>query len=98
MFPISEWEEQYGVNEFSFRLYTGEMSQTYLDAFCKKFYEEEPDLLDAIFLHERQWTFTREKASPTEPFLLQGMSILSISIHFCGQCLCSRRIQSPRRD
>ena len=77
MFPISEWEEQYGVNEFSFRLYTGEMSQTYLDAFCKKFDEEDPDLLDAIFLHERQWTFTREKASPTEPFLLQGMSILS---------------------
>ena len=35
MFPISEWEEQYSVNEFSFRLYTGEMSQTYLDAFCK---------------------------------------------------------------
>jgi hypothetical protein len=70
MFPISEWEEEYGVNEFSYRLYTGEMSQMYLDAFCKKFGEEEPDLLDAIFLHERQWTFTREKSLPTEPFLI----------------------------
>ena len=77
MFPISEWEEEYGVNEFSYRLYTGEMSQMYLDAFCKKFGEEEPDLLDAIFLHERQWTFTREKSLPTEPFLVHGMSILA---------------------
>jgi len=77
MFPISEWEEEYGVNEFSYRLYTGEISQMYLDAFCKKFGEEDPDLLDAIFLHEKQWTFRKEKSLPTEPFLLHGMSILA---------------------
>jgi ubiquitin conjugation factor E4 B len=76
MFPITEWEEHYGVNEFSHRLYTGEMSQLYLDEFCKKFEEDDPELLDKIFLNERQWTFTKDSAKPTDPFTLQGMSIL----------------------